>query len=508
MSILSPDGTAKARFLGPRAFARDQSAVDDRAADDFDATYLGWEIARCAPGLGPAEGRAIALLATASVVAVRAGSTRLPLDDARLSAALEPIGGLDALATVRSVIERARAAKPEDPVGAVLGREGERKPLLIDGEWLYLERMRALEERFCARVRTRVARVVPPREARSLGRALAAIAPGPPALTEEQKRAVREALQAKLALVTGGPGTGKTTIVVALLRALAWLGEPMSGVAIAAPTGKAAQRLRGALSEGLASASGDIAESALRAIAPVPQTLHRLLGWSSTSGRFARHENDRLPHRVVIVDEASMVDLLIMDRLMRALAEDARLVLLGDADQLPSVEAGAVFRDLCAGLRSVRLSANLRVGRDANGRRIVAAAQSVNLGRLDARFDESVLTRPLVADVALEGVEHLAAPWSDVGDEFLERWWCGHVAALDAFADRIGRTYRFLAGTFDGADRAHLQALLDHHARSRLLCATRLRGLTTSAEALNARLLERLRRASPLGPKRWPPARR
>jgi len=506
MSTLSPEGTARARFLGERVLSRDEAPADDRGADDFEATYLGWEIARCAPALAPGERRALALLATASIIAVRGGSTRLPLDDARLASALEPLGGLDALSITRSIVERARAAAPEDPVVTVLGRAGERKPLLVEGDWLYLERMRALEERFCARVRTRLTRAVPGREARSLGRALTAVAAGPPALTDEQKRAVREALGAKLALVTGGPGTGKTTIVVALLRALAWMGEPMNSVAIAAPTGKAAQRLRDAIAAGLAFASNDIAESALRNIAPVPQTLHRLLGWSPGRGRFARHENDRLPHRVVVVDEASMVYLMIMDRLMRALADDARLVLLGDADQLPSVEAGAVFRDLCAALPSVRLSANLRVGRDAVGRRIVAAAQSVNRGQIDASFKESVVTRHAVGDLAFEGVEHLAAPWSDVGEEFLERWWRARISALDQFAARVARTYRWQAGAFDSADRESLHALLDHHARSRLLCATRQRGLTTSAEAMNERLLENLRAATPLGKRGRQPA--
>ncbi|HXN33983.1 MAG TPA: exodeoxyribonuclease V subunit alpha [Polyangiaceae bacterium] len=499
MSTLSPDGTARARFLGERATSRDERLFEGVDVDDFEATYLGWEIARCAPGLAPGERRAIALLAAASVIAVRGGSTRLPLDDVRLASALAPLHGVDALPVVRSILQRARAATPADPVVTVLGHAGERKPLVLDGDWLYLERMCGLEERFCARMRARLAHPVPARGARSLGRVLAAIAAGPPALTEEQKRAVREALGARLALVTGGPGTGKTTIVVALLRALAWIGEPMSGVAIAAPTGKAAQRLRDAIGAGLASPSSDIAESTLRTTAPVPQTLHRLLGWSPGSGRFARHENDRLPHRVVIVDEASMVDLTIMDRLMRALAEDARLVLLGDADQLPSVEAGAVFRDLCAALPAVRLSTNLRVGRDSIGRRIVAAAQSVNGGQIDARFEESVSTRRAVGDLTFEGVEHLAAPWSEVGEELLERWWRSRVASLDEFAGRVARTYRLKAGSFDPADRAHLDALLDHQARSRLLCATRLRGMTTSAEALNEQLLEKLRGTAPQG---------
>jgi exodeoxyribonuclease V alpha subunit len=494
MTVLSPSGTARARFLGEGGAAGDDTeslvGVD---GDDFEATYLGWEIARCAPGLSREEQRAIAALAAACVVAVRSGSSRLPLDDTRLSAAVAPFQGAAALPMLRSIVARARVGAPDDPVAAVVGRAGERKPLVVDGDWLYSERMRTLEERFCIRVRNRLARIVPARAARSLGRALASVAGGPPSLTAEQRRGVRDALGAQLALVTGGPGTGKTTIVVALLRALAWMGEPMDAVAIAAPTGKAAQRLRDAIATGLASTSLDIAESTLRTIAPVPQTLHRLLGWSPTRGRFARHENDRLPHRVVVVDEASMVDLTIMDQLTRALADDARLVLLGDADQLPSVGAGAVFRDLCAALPTARLSVNLRVGEGSFGQRIVAASQSVNAGKLDSRFVESVTTRHSVRDLTFEGVEHLAAPWSDVGEDLLDRWWHSRIAAIDDFEGRIARIYRIKDGSFDEAERAHMQELLDHHARARLLCATRTRAITSSAEAINERLLARIR---------------
>ncbi len=508
MTILSPVGTARARFLGERAAwcGADDATAGGDDQDDFEAMYLGWEIARCAPGLAPDESRAIALLAAACLVAVRGGSTRLPLDDARLAAALAPLHGTDAMPVLRSILTRARAGVPADPVVAVLGRAGERKPLVVDGDWLYPERMRALEDRFCARVRDRLARSILGRDPRALGRAIGAIAAGPPALTEEQKRAVREALAAPLALITGGPGTGKTTIVVALLRALAWMGAPMDAIAIAAPTGKAAQRLRDAIATGLAATSRDIAESTLRAIAPVPQTLHRLLGWSPGSGRFARHENDPLPHRVVVVDEASMVDLAIMERLIRALRDDARLVLLGDADQLPSVEAGAVFRDACAALPAVRLSANLRVESDSIGRRIVAAARAVNGGALDSRFTEAVATRRSVSDVTFEGVEHLEAPWSDVGEDLLDRWWRVHVASPVDLAGHLARTYHWRGGSFDDADRAPLEELLDHQSRARLLCATRVRAIATSAEAINERLLGRLRDTTSRGWQRRRPS--
>jgi exodeoxyribonuclease V alpha subunit len=482
-----PTGTARTRFAATGLSSRPAESAHARDLEQQEATYLGWEIGRCARGLDGEPRRAVAALAAACVAAMRAGSTRVPLDR-RLQAALAEVGEADALSSVRALLDRARAGDPV--VAGVLGRPGDRVPLLLDGDWLYSERMRAVEERFCRRVRERLAR--PRGDVRAMARILKAVANEPPPLTEEQRAAVREALVAPLALVTGGPGTGKTTIVVALLRALAWVGVPMEAVAVAAPTGKAAQRLSEALARGLATPSRDIAAAGLAAIAPVPQTLHRLLGWSSRAGRFARHENDPLPHRVVVVDEASMIDLGTMDRLVRALRGEARLVLLGDADQLPSVEAGAVFRDLCASLGASRLTINLRVARDPSATRIVALAQTVNRGGPAASLADVLTTRRSVDHVTFEGVEHLDAPWTEVADAVLERWWTRQVAALDGFARRAQRTFRLRERGFDDEDLTELRALFDHHARARLLCATRLRGFASGAEALNEWLLARL----------------
>ena len=492
MSALTPAGTARERFLaqsGGRSEPPRDLALHADDPDVRDAAYLGWEIARCAPRLGATERRAVAALAAATVAAVRAGSTRVPTDR-RLAAALAAIGAESALPDVRALLER--AAAKDSAVACVVGMPGDRTPLVVDGAWLYAERMRVLEERFSGRALALVARSTVHPDSRATGRALKAVADGPPALTEEQRRAVREALTAPLALVTGGPGTGKTTIVVALLRALAWIGIRVEDVAIAAPTGKAAQRLTEAIRTGLAAAARGLDEAALAASPPEPQTLHRLLGWSPTTGRFARHENDPLPHKVVIVDEASMIDLGAMDSLLRALGKEGRLVLLGDADQLPSVEAGAVFRDLCASLGAARLTVNLRVASDPGARRIVTAASAVNSGVLDASFTAAVRTCRSVQDLSLEGVEHLDAPWSEVRGALLDRWWRDRVASLDGFAARASRTFRMHDGAFDDAETAELRALYDHHARARILCVTRSRHLSTGAEAIDDGLLGRL----------------
>jgi exodeoxyribonuclease V alpha subunit len=492
---LSPFGTARVAWSAAKVAPDEVPDPPIAGADPEDVTpaYFGWEIARSGSALTPDDRHVIAAIAAACVAAMRAGSTRLPLGAASLSAAMTTWGVPDSLATAQALLDRARSAMPADPVTAVIGLPGDRKPLIVDGDWLYTERMHALEERFGARIRERAARRGSGAlEGRALTRAVAAVAGGPPPLTTEQQRAVREALGTSLALITGGPGTGKTATAVALLRAIAWTGAPMAQLAVAAPTGKAAQRLADAIAVGL-SQSRDLADAGLGAIAPAPQTLHRLLGWSPSRGRFARHENDPLPYRFIVVDEASMIDLAMMDRLLRALRPDARLVLLGDADQLPSIEAGAVFRDLCAGLGAVRLSVNLRVANDPSARRITEAAHAVNAGTVDARFSEAVTVRRSVEEVTFEGVEHLAAPWSEVGDALLDRWWRTRIAVDSALGRRSGRTVRLRDGEFDEEDRAAIRGLLQHHARSRLLCVTRVRGFSSSADTINDRLLARLR---------------
>ena len=155
-------------------------------------------------------------------------------------------------------------------------------------------------------------------------------------------------LRQRLALVTGGPGTGKTTTVARMLALLA-ARSPGLRIALAAPTGRAAARLAEAVADALAR---DVADGRLDAdiAARVPrqaQTLHRLLGWQR-SGRFRHDASLPLPFDVVVVDEASMVDLPLMAKLVDAVAPTARLVLLGDPDQLPAVEAGDVLGALCA----------------------------------------------------------------------------------------------------------------------------------------------------------------
>ncbi|WP_392424581.1 exodeoxyribonuclease V subunit alpha [Barrientosiimonas humi] len=170
----------------------------------------------------------------------------------------------------------------------------------------------------------------------------------------EQRAAARVAVTRGTTVLTGGPGTGKTTTVARLLALLVEQAEQRPGghrlrIALCAPTARAAAQLRDAVTRAAAdmSAADQARIEGLEAL-----TMHRLLGWKpGSSNRFRHDRRNRLPHDVVVVDEASMVSLTLMARLLEALRPETRLVVVGDPDQLASVDAGAVLADLVAGLR-------------------------------------------------------------------------------------------------------------------------------------------------------------
>ena len=172
--------------------------------------------------------------------------------------------------------------------------------------------------------------------------------PADPGAPDHQALAASLALRRRLCLISGGPGTGKTTTVSRLLAL--WLHvAPNLRIGLAAPTGKAAARLVESIAQqvdGLG-LSAELLERFPRQAA----TLHRLLGYQPRQGRFRHRAERSLPYDLLVVDEASMVDLLMMDALATALPKGGRLILIGDQDQLSSVETGFVLGDLCRGAR-------------------------------------------------------------------------------------------------------------------------------------------------------------
>lgn len=265
---------------------------------------------------------------------------------------------------------------------------------------------------------------------------------------EEQRAAAEIAVSQAVTVLTGGPGTGKTTTIARLLALLLEhaerAGMPPPRIALAAPTGKAAARLAEAVAAG-ARRLGAADRARLAGLSGT--TLHRLLGpRPDTSVRFKHNRANRLPHDVIVVDETSMVSLTMMARLAEAVRPDSRLILVGDPDQLASVEAGAVLADLVDGL-SARGDARVAALRTPHryGTSIGALAEAIRVGDADR-----------VVELLAAGGEHVE--WVDAqrpADRLRE--------VLVAHALRLRS-----AALLGAADEA--LATLDEH---RLLCAHR-----------------------------------
>lgn len=229
----------------------------------------------------------------------------------------------------------------------LVGTGGGYAPLILDGERLYLARYHAYEHDLAAQLRARHRQRPAVDEARlreSLERLFAFNRQRP----DWQRLATAQAVRGNLAVISGGPGTGKTTTVVRLLAAL--LEQPGAerlAIGLAAPTGKAAARMAEAIRK--AKADLPVSEAIKAALPEEARTLHRLLGSRGDSPQVRHHPGNPLALDVLVVDEASMVDLALMAKLVAALPPGARLILLGDKDQLAAVEAGAVFAELCEG---------------------------------------------------------------------------------------------------------------------------------------------------------------
>lgn len=432
----NPLGALAGRPFAPEAWLR--------AAGDPEPVLLAWELARIPAGLeGPAR-RRLHLLLSLLLTAQAQGSSRLPLAGPHLEALHRAFG--------EAPVDW--AAFLDDPRLALLvgGTEAGR-PLVRVGEALASRRLVAAEERIRERIHHRLAQ--PSLDLDVPEAVLAA----PVRLNPEQRTAVAMAARRPLALVTGGPGTGKTSILSALLRTLLASGLDPEAIALAAPTGKAAQRMGQALAAGTEG--------------PEAQTLHRLLGWDPRLGRFRRSAGHPLRLQALLVDEASMIGLELMDALLDALPGGARLVLLGDADQLPSVEAGTVFRDLVAGLPDAvaRLTRSHRLdAADPGSRAILEAARALGAG-LDPGLP-----------AAEDGIE---APgifrWSSGDGElrsFLRRWLARRPVGAPVL--------RLRGGTFDTPSLEALAALSAGWEAARLLCLLREGEDLRCADGLNA----------------------
>ncbi len=326
-----------------------------------------------------------------------------------------------------------------------VGAPGDDAPLVLDGSRLYLQRYWVYESRVATRLGalletpTGISPV-----ARERVDALFADASADEA---DQRRAVLLAASRRLAIISGGPGTGKTTTVLRLLAALL-AAEPGLRIALTAPTGKAAARMLDSIRQ--RSNQLDLGAAVRAALPERAGTLHRLLGYRHREYRHAA--NHPLPFDCVIVDEASMIDLELMYRLLEALPADARLILLGDRDQLAAVAAGNVLGDITGhGLDPATVDAPI-AGAIALLRHSFRFRADSGIGALAGainRGDAGALRELLGAGTA--GID-----WdADAGDEL----------AATAFTAQCDR-YQAI---FDADDP---DAALAAFARSRVLCAT------------------------------------
>ncbi|WP_290524507.1 exodeoxyribonuclease V subunit alpha [Alcanivorax sp.] len=220
-------------------------------------------------------------------------------------------------------------------------------PLVLDNHRLYLRRSWSQERSVANAIATRLA-TPSGLSAQQLQGPLQALFPDSDNNTNWQQVACALASRAGIGIITGGPGTGKTTTVVkllGLLQSLAVGNQQRLRIRLAAPTGKAAARLTESIGDQVAALP--VSDAVRDSIPTDVTTLHRLLGTRPDSRHFRHHAHNPLHADLVVVDEASMIDMDMMASLLSALPAHAQLILLGDKDQLASVEAGAVMGDLC-----------------------------------------------------------------------------------------------------------------------------------------------------------------
>lgn len=369
-----------------------QAALERDMLDAVDLTLIRTVVRRAGCAGDPALQAVLGCLLSA----VRGGALRIPSAPGPLTARLESFlrdlhYGPDPESPEAQTQGHAAAAAAADPAvlasaiardfhaawrggayAALLGEptsaeEAPFTPLLHSGGGLYFQRHQAAEARAGLRLAALLAATDPALPADTVAGILDAIlnrhplraGPGPGAaplqFRDGQSAALSLALRKRFAVISGGPGTGKTSLVANLLRAKVRLPRDSASplrIRLAAPTGRAAQRITESLRKSLshiAYAGADAAEQETldKPLAGLAgETLHRLLRYHPDSGEYFHRKDRPLPADLVIVDEVSMVDIFALARLVDALEEDASLVLLGDMDQLPSVEAGAVLADL------------------------------------------------------------------------------------------------------------------------------------------------------------------
>jgi exodeoxyribonuclease V alpha subunit len=375
----------------------------------------------------------------------------------------------------------------------VVGSPGEFKPLVLDARHrLYLHRYWEYEQSLATAILKRAAELPPQPDPPALSQQLHALFPpesGEP--VNWQCVAALAAVRRKFCVISGGPGTGKThTLVLILALLLALERNRTLRIAVAAPTGKAAARIQ----DSIRTVKGTLAcDETIRAQLPErATTIHRLLGYLPDSARFRYDADNPLPFDVVAVDEASMVDLALMAKLFQAVPSSARLILLGDKDQLASVEAGAVLGDICSAA-ATSSPAWSGVGQGADGSPLTPSLSPAEGERVPARAGEGASAGSL-ADCVVQlrknyrfgqqsGIYRLSNAINEgrVEDALQILADCGANAAADLVSAPLPRRAelkaalraRVTAGFSEFLTASDATAALAALARFRILCALR-----------------------------------
>lgn len=369
-----------------------------------------------------------------------------------------------------------------------------------------LRRNYAHETRIAEQIRTRL-RAGENSDAAALAEDIAALFQGDRSeAVQRQREALARVVGCRLFVLTGGPGTGKTTTVLRMLALLQRRAAVPLNIAVAAPTGKAAQRLVQSLRAGKDKLRRDgLSREWDAVLASIPDrealTVHRLLRYQPHRNGFARGSRDPLAADIVVIDEASMLDLAMLRSLLDALRPDATLILVGDADQLTSIATGSVLMDLVASLESVSAPELVRL---EHSFRAVPALTTINRA---IREGQGEILHAALDAAAAPALQHRVDDAARLRPR-LDRW-ARELAALE-----LRPTLDPLAPDAAPAERAEIErsngaraaAALRALAQRQLLCA--LREDAFGALAASARLEVQLKRMWGVEPERvWYPGR-